>query len=364
MKKLVDFYQEDKELLRSQLKAVAHDPQKVVDVVQAEIDKLTDIDGAYVGQLNQSQTRVALAFLVVLKLSLNNMLTVEQAPQPSSKTDNDVTDSEHQKDIQQYITSLVTGVASGSAVGVSAIALGIGTPAIPPLIAMTVLGTTFVSFLNNQLWDKHQENENQSENQSQIQPTLKVDIDRLLLQIEQQLAQIDRDVSNYDFSSPPPPPPKVQLTDLTDVIDFLHNFIGDAHYELSELPQFTLSRYEQAINLLRRNRIAVKFYDQNEQLPPDIEPEDAFEFENSIDPDATEYINIRPALIKDKEVIRVGRVVKPSIASSESSIESSEPSIASSESSIEPSEPSIASSESSIEPSEPSIASSESSIEE
>lgn len=339
MKKLVDFYQEDKELLRSQLEEVAHDPQKVVDVVQAEIDKLTDIDGDYVGQLNQSQTRVALAFLFVLKLSLNNALTVEQAPQPSSKTDNDVTDSEHQKDIQQYITSLVTGVASGSAVGVSAIALGIGTPAIPPLIAMTVLGTTFVSFLNNQLWDKHQENENQSENQSQIQPTLKVDIDRLLLQIEQQLAQIDRDVSNYDFSSPPPPPPKFQLTDLTDVLDFFHGFIGDGNYEKSKLPKFTASRINQAINILRRNGIDVKFYNKNEeQLPPDVELHDLFEFEKSIYPDATEYINLRPALIKDKEVIRVGRVVEPLIKPSEPLTEPSEQSIASSERLIEPSE--------------------------
>ncbi len=313
MKTLVQYYEEEKEELRQRLQK-ATTIEKVVEIVQIEISKLADISGEYIDGLTPLQGRVAIGQLTVLSVSLEQLIVLKEQNKISrSKAEETETSSlldkkENKAGLERVLITLGSTAAT---VGTALFMGNVANIAIPYLLASSALGGVSVGGIVEIFKDQQKTKSLEKTKDCQTETPIfnSGDIDRLLSELEQQLKAIDRDVAKY---TEPKPPPKPTVENHPDVLEFLQNLIGDAHYEESLLPDYTRRRIEQLPTILRNYQIEAKFFElSQEEKQPTQEQEEMFEFEPSLNPDIKDYVTLVPALVKDKKIIKQGRVIKP-----------------------------------------------------
>jgi len=307
MKTLVEFFKGREKELRLQLSSVEKRPDEVVKILQIEISKLTDIDGEYVNQLTSVQIRVAVSSLVCLSLLLNSLIFVTSELDPTMQVAGLTLTSD---EAGKVAAPIVAGTAIGGFLLISGFTFSqILAPAVLAGF-MTGAGGYLVEKFVELTLSKHEH----KEDKEQISSNIKVDIDRLLAEIEKQLAEIDDLVSRYTKKEEALPTKlENDFSEFPDALKFLQGFIGDANLEISQLPKLTKKRLELAPQLLREYGIEVKLYNKNEQITDSEDSDDWFEFQPSIYPEDKEYITLRPAFIKNGKVILSGQVIQPSL---------------------------------------------------
>ena len=312
MKTLLEYYKEEKPELRKRLEK-ATTIEKVVEIIQIEISKLADISGEYINGLTPLQGRVAIGQLTVLSLSLEQLIVLREQNKVSSlkaeeiETSSLLGNKESQAGLEAVLAS--TFGSTAATVGAAFLIGAVSNIAIPILLASAALGGVTVGGIAEIAKDRQKTKFSDKNKYFQTETPIfdLIGIERLLSELEQQLKGIDRDVAKY---TEPKPPPKPTVENHPDVLEFLQNLMGDAHYEESSLPDYTRRRIEQLPTILRKYQIEAKFFElsQEEKQPTQ---EAMFEFEPSLNPDIKDYVTLVPALVKDKKIIKQGRVIKP-----------------------------------------------------
>ncbi|ERN41035.1 hypothetical protein KR51_00022920 [Rubidibacter lacunae KORDI 51-2] len=318
MKTLVEYFQEERQGLKKKLKE-ALTIEKVVEIVRYEISKLADISGDYINGLTPLQGRVAIGQLTVLSVSLEQLVVFRESRASESTTKrNEASPSPFGNEESKASIERALASTWGSTLGSTAATVGtafiIGTVsnfAIPLLLASAALGGVTVGSIVEIAKDRQKTRLLDKNNDLKMEtPALDLmDVEHLLTELEKQLKGIDRDISKY---SEPKPPPEPTIENHRDILEFLQNLMGDAHFEKSSLPGYTRKRIDQLPTILRKYQIRAEFFELNQgEKHPTQEQEEMFEFEPSLDPNIKDYVTLVPALVKEENMLSQGRVIKP-----------------------------------------------------
>ncbi|MBA3920666.1 MAG: hypothetical protein H0X31_02735 [Nostocaceae cyanobacterium] len=331
MKTLVGYYQEIKDKLKSQLEA-ATTTEQVVKIVQSEINQLIDINGEYIQSLTPPQARLARVMLQALNQYTNVLISVKlhspsEIEKPASQLDltkltSDVLSPvtkmlETQKNLQtmtspayyqqvllqqvrqsrEIVSSLLAGGLAGTFEGglywglfgaiVGAVTGGVFTRVFKkePVSADISVPTPVLAL---------------------PQSRIEIDTNKILDYLYQAWQSIDLTVAAYGGKEEKAVKPG--LEDNLDLLEYLQDLMADALDENIQLPIAVRRRIQQAKTILRRQGIEARVYQ------PDTEQEwSMFYFEPSLDPEVTEYVTLKPALVKGTQVILLGSVIEPAL---------------------------------------------------
>ncbi|NEQ75202.1 MAG: hypothetical protein F6K23_20435 [Okeania sp. SIO2C9] len=368
MKRLLEYLDENR---KKQLKAQFsqnNSPNYIIDKIQNDIKILRNIRGEYIPELTRSQARIALKGLADIERSLSLM---KAAIPPDFPLDSDVEDSiklpskksskamitiatlsggiggiigsfvgylEIQKQVPKISAELIENIRKIADKSPNVLKNGIeeypdfqkklsyypdfqknlldlseykeqldklsDINQINPLMAIAIgfligfLIAGIIAFFVYQR-DRKQLQPQQKTNLAKPQLNKVKFMEDILDFLHEKFEDIDNQVAKEINELQEKPKPSIpKLEDHEDILNFFQNFFGEVSDEQTHLSQ-------QLLNLLKNNGIDVVFYQ------PGIEDTSKFDFVKNIDPKVREYIALTPALIKDNEVIRTGRVVKP-----------------------------------------------------
>jgi outer membrane lipoprotein SlyB len=332
MKTLISHYPKIKDKLNSRLNNV-NTTEDIVRIVQEEIDKLTDISSDYIQSLTPAQARLAKVMLQTLSQYTNILLMVKpqleltgvaETPenqlalnqlasdilsrltitsQTQQKLQNLTSGDYYKRTILQQIRQSREVVSSIFAGGLAGTLEGGFTWGLVGATIGAATGAVIGKIIQNKKTD-----DNTDTTQTQLKAlenNLKINIDnnKLLDNIYQALQSIDLTVAAYVNKEETAA--KEGLENNLDLLEYLQELMADALDEKNQLPISTRRRMQQATTILRNHGIEARVYQptENESL--------MFYFEPSIDPENTEYITLKHALIKDNKVLLPGYVIEP-----------------------------------------------------
>ncbi len=332
MKTLVGHYQEIKDKLKSQLEA-ATTTEEVVKIVQSEINQLIDINGEYIQSLTPPQARLARVMLQALNQYTNVLISVKlhspsDIEKPASQLDltkltsnvlSPVTKMlDTQKNLQnmtspayyqqvvlqqvrqsrEIVSSLLAGGLAGTFEGglywglfgaiVGAVTGGVFTRVFKkePVSVDISVPTPILAL---------------------PQSTIEIDANKILDYLYQAWQSIDLTVAAYGGKEEKAAKPG--LEDNLDLLEYLQDLMADALDENIQLPTAVRRRIQQATTILRRQGIEARVYQ------PDTAQEwSMFYFEPSLDPEITDYVTLKPALVKGGQVLLPGSVIEPALS--------------------------------------------------
>jgi hypothetical protein len=329
MTTLIDYYQELKEKLKSQLKN-NQTPETIVKTIQAEINQLIDINSEYIQTLTPPQARLARVMLQSISqytgvlllvkpennsnLSANNQQTIfnelttnlvkpiSNAIQTQQKLQAFVSPTYYKQTIiqtfqksREIFSSLLAGGLAGTIEGgwywglIGAIIGGVTGGTISKIIKQQPYSETAnIGIL-------------QQPNQ---QPQTTINTDKLLDYLYQSFQSIEIAVAAQKQSAEKTPKPGLENN--LDLLEYLQDLMADALDEKTELPITVRRRIEQAATILRHYGIETRVYQPSE------EQDLMFYFEPSLNPEITDYVTLKHALIKDNKILLPGSVIEPS----------------------------------------------------
>lgn len=321
MTTLIAYYQENKEKLKSQLEA-SDTPESTVKIIQTEINKLVDINSEYIQTLTPPQARLARVMLQslgqytsILLLAKPYSQTTEQLSTFKQLTTNIVSPItnaiETQQKIQtltspayykrvalekiqqsrEIISSLLAGGLAGTLEG------GFYWGLVGAIIGGTTGGAIAQIIKRKPSVDKINPITQKST------PKIIIDTDKLLDYFYQNLQSIDITISG--LSQKDDKNPKSGIENNLDLLEYLQDLMADGLDENIQLPIAVRRRIEQAATILRRYGIEAKVYQPKE------EQDLMFYFEPSLDPEITDYITLKHALVKDDQTLLPGYVIEP-----------------------------------------------------
>ena len=358
MKKLLEYYNENrKKELKTQL-TQSKSLNYLINKIQNEIKSLSNIQGEYIPELTPLQARVALKGLADIDQSLSLMTAVIP---PDFPLVSDVQKSPFKKS-SQAITAFSSGLAVLVGIFVGYLLL---IPKQPPKISTELIenirtiaeqspnvlkngienypdfreSIQLLSEQKNQLDQLSDINQMNSgmpisivflivfiiagiialvvcqRRKKQPPPQRKTNsaspqvnqvkfIEEILDFLHDKFEDIDNQVAKQGNKvQPKPRTPK--LEDHPDILNFFQNLMGEVSDDQANVQSLTNNLSQQLPDILNQNGIDVVFYQ------PGIEDTSKFDFVKNIDPEIREYVTLTPALIKENQVIRRGRVVKP-----------------------------------------------------
>jgi hypothetical protein len=329
MTTLIDYYQELKEKLKSQLKN-NQTSETIVKIIQTEINQLIDINSEYIQTLTPPQARLARVMLQSISqytgvlllvkpennsnLSANNQQTIfneltanlvkpiSSTIQTQQKLQAFASPSYCKQTIiqtfqksREIFSSLLAGGLAGTIEGgwywglIGAIIGGVTGGTISQIIKQKPYSET----ANIEVLQ-----------QPEQQPQITINTDKLLDYLYQSFQSIEITVAAQKQSVEKTP--KSGLENNLDLLEYLQDLMADALDEKTELPITVRRRIEQAATILRHYGIETRVYQPSE------EQDLMFYFEPSLNPEITDYVTLKHALIKDNQILLPGSVIEPS----------------------------------------------------
>lgn len=286
--KLVDYFKGNQENLRSELET-AKTPDKVVEILSREIDRLSALNGEYIEKLIPSQAKVALALLDMFERSVKLSVGIKE---DYSQYINRILDKsislEDAKKIENTKIYPIIGAIAGGSVG------ALFGPFVSMLSASA--GAFVAEQIKSELVEEKSPNTD-SRTWSVPEPQLQLDADILISKFEKQLKTIDELVIKYGT---PLEIPKPKLEDHPPALEFFQNCLKQK--QEGNIPPDLMKELD---HLLTNSEIEVKNYDQDSSENKYQE----FEFVPNLD--TGDYETIKPAFVKGDRVILKGEVREP-----------------------------------------------------
>ncbi|MEC4818081.1 MAG: hypothetical protein SAK29_33145 [Scytonema sp. PMC 1069.18] len=338
MKTLVSHYQEIKDKLKSQLEDIEK-TEEVVKIVQNEINKLGDFNGEYIKGLTPPQARLATVMLKALNQYTSILILVKL----QSLDPNALDKSENSTAVSESITELTTNSLSSPFYKIFQVEKYLkaltsfdeykqallqqiqkNRNVISSLLTGGIVGTLaggyswgLIGAITGGLFGKGIQQMQLSESRaiaSQPEPSKKemkisIDIDKLLDHLYRAFQSIDLTVAAYGTQDEKVIKPR--LENHLDLLEYLQDLMADALDEQTQLPIAVRRRIEQAATILNRYGIETRVYQSTEEQDLGIEAWSMFYFEPSLDPQITDYITIKHALVKENQVLLPGSVIEP-----------------------------------------------------
>jgi outer membrane lipoprotein SlyB len=332
MKTLLSSYQERREKLKTQLENVEK-PEQVVQLIQHEINRFTEFQSEYISGLTPQQARLATVMLKMLEQYTSILMLVEilNHTQSTPESSNDEVRSQNKEGLTKFslmtilplhniaylekifsartqtilqqiqhnrevISSLLAGGVAGTVAGGSWWGL-IGA------ITGGIIGKIVQEI-------KLPENSNNTiQVESQKEGKVSINIDKLLDNLYQAFQSIDLTVAAYGTREEKAS--KLELENNLDLLEYLQDLMADTLDKQILLPTAVRRRIEQAATILRHYGIEARVYQPLQEEKSGIEALSMFYFEPSLDPQVTDYITLKHALVKDNQVLLPGSVIEP-----------------------------------------------------
>jgi hemerythrin superfamily protein len=337
MKTLVGHYQEVKDKLKSRLEST-ETTEQVVKIVKDEIQKLTDIDGEYILSLTPPQARLARTMLQSLSqwTGIMNLIKLQDSTNPVVNQLSDgvnlgelaanalapVTQIiETQKNITaitkaDFYRQAVLKQAGQSREVVSSVFAGGVAGTLEGGLSWGILGAVIGAVTGGAIAKVLKKKDSTEETKiipkvktiaaAKAQVKLDIDINKLLDQLYQALQIIDVTVASY--GSKEDKTPKADIDNNLELLEYLQDLLAESLDKNIQLPMTVRRRIDQAGTILRRYGIEARVYEPEK----DGDNWSMFYFEPSLDPEIKDYVTLKPALVKDNQVILPGSVIEPS----------------------------------------------------
>ncbi|PAX45834.1 bacteriocin class II family protein [Brunnivagina elsteri] len=328
MTTLIDYYQQIKEKLKSQVEN-NQIPEIIVKIIQTEINQIIDINSEYIQTLTPPQARLARVMLQSisqytsvlllvkqqdnLNISVNNQQTtlneltsslvkpIYNVIQTQQKLQDLASPSYYKQTIiqtfqksREIFSSLLAGGLAGVIEGgwywglIGAIIGGVTGGTISQIIKQKPsLETVSIKTLQ----------------QPEQQAKITININKLLDYLYQSFQSIELTVAAQKQSIEKTSKPGLENN--LDLLEYLQDLMADALDENTELPITVRRRIEQAATILRHYGIEARVYQSRE------EQDLMFYFEPSLNPEITDYITLKHALVKDNQILLPGSVIEP-----------------------------------------------------
>lgn len=341
MKTLVSHYQEIKEGLKSHLET-AQTTDQVVQLLQDQINQLADLNSDYIRELTPQQARLATILLRLFNQYTNILSLVNLQDSTSNSTTQSNNNTNLQLETQNSITnfasetsfpltrffhleknllaltspnrykqalrqkvkhnaSVISSIITGSLAGLLAgdYLWGLIGAIMGGVIGKIVQSKTLLE--NTDLAPRTESHKNDFK--------IEVDIDRLLSHLYQVFQSIDITVAAYGSREEKAISPGLENN--LDLLEYLQELMADALDEQTQLPIAVRRRIEQAATILRHYGIQARTYQPIAGQSQEAEALSIFYFEPSLDPEVTNYITLKPALVKDDQLLLPGYVIEP-----------------------------------------------------
>ncbi|MBE9128002.1 MULTISPECIES: hypothetical protein [unclassified Coleofasciculus] len=290
MKTLLTLFSKERSELAKEIDK-ATSPEYVVKLVQKRLDNL---EKNYIGELSVAQVRLASFFLDTLRQSA---ATLAAANETNISEPEPISSQARRFSTKSLILKILQGLIC---IGIldSLFMLTSDTPGawMDILLLSLLVGLEVVSQL-----DKGNR-QNSAESREAPPPIVRVDSQVLLDNLTDALSTIDLAVAqtqevkkSLDESG---------IEELPELLNVVQRLVGASFLEK---PQMALELTKLLPQILIEQGIQAQLYRPDESESH----RQYFDFEPSIDPAATDYITITPALVKGDRLLRRGRVIQP-----------------------------------------------------
>ncbi|MBP5972327.1 hypothetical protein HW132_06170 [Brasilonema sp. CT11] len=344
MKTLISYYKEIQEKLKSQLERT-ETPEQVVKIVQDEINKLADLSGDYIRGLTPPQARLATVMLKALNQYTSILILVKLQDSILNTSEKSHSSANSQSENQLGLTELTSNTLAPfntmiqieknlkSLTSLDYYKQGLSQQVqqnrevMSSLLAGGITGTLaggyiwgLIGAITGGVIGKIVQQTQSSENTGVVSlpeppkntlktSIVKIDINKLLDHLYQAFQSIDLTVAAYGGSEEKSFKPG--LENHLDLLEYLQDLMADGLDEQTQLPTAVRRRIEQAATILRRYGIETRVYQPIEEEDSGMEAWSMFYFEPSLDPQITDYITLKQALVKDNQVLLPGSVIEP-----------------------------------------------------
>lgn len=319
---LFELYMQDKDSL---LKEMQNELtlQGVIGVINMYLAKITDLDGTYIPGLTRPQARVALSIIGIHKEHFRRLVDpIERLTQPISERPDHV--YSHHASTKSSYRILANDTLAG--IGAAAFVAAFLTNPLVAIPAASVAGLLAAIVLPSTRSSASLSNRNENNTSVTHSHPPQFDYNVFLSNLEQLFRTVDDVLEEFNrlIESARPQPVVPKLEDHARILAFFQDLIGWYQRKKGELPDAIgnalESRLEEQLpDLFSEYRIQVCYY-----LPETGERDlKLFDFEDEVgEPRLSMPLMVRPALLKEGDVLLRGRVIEPRSANSVMNINS------------------------------------------
>jgi len=105
----------------------------------------------------------------------------------------------------------------------------------------------------------------------------------ILSNLQQSFEIIDKTIYTYSLSKPIEKEVPSKIENFIDLLEIIQNLLGTTYDEEEQIPKFTLKRIEQLQFVLKKYGVEVVTYKTIDKFKENVEINNLFTFENSID---------------------------------------------------------------------------------
>lgn len=283
----------------------------VIGVVNSYLASITDLQGSYISALTRAQARIALSIIRTQQEQFRQLADQIDCLTRILSEQTDRLNSSHPQTKNSYPIPDSNTLAGIGASTVVAAFLPNPLLAIPIASLVGILATTLSSTKRSPASPPHDENSLSATQRGHLQ----LECNAFLSYIEQLFQTVDEVLDEHnrlvEASRPQPIVPK--LEDHARILEFLQDLLGWYQRNKDKLPNVIANslevRFEEQLpDLFSEYKIQVCSFPA-EGVGNKL---DFFEFEDEVgEPRLTMPVMIRPALLKEGEVLLRGRVIEP-----------------------------------------------------
>ena len=296
MKTLVECFSQQKAELKAKLEKV-NSGKQIARIIDDYLKELGQMDGEYVAGLTINQAKLANEMLRAVRAGFNSINTspdLSSYSQTSSPSESAESDGARFSSVVPGSLSGIAGSLAGRVIGNTPIALALG------------LGIgAFIGIGAQIMGSSSSLQEAPSVPATDISPAF--DIDGLLKQLEEAFQTIDQSIEAQAAPVEEEKPSQPSLDEFKDILAFFQDLLSELNVGQDEFDTSVRRRISQVRGILRKYGVEVKepeaSYSDEDQIYALFDPEP------SLDPDADPHALIRPALIKEDQVLLRGAVV-------------------------------------------------------
>jgi len=285
MQKLVDLFSSREAQVRDMLSKI--ETGDVLDVVESELLNAIDIDGEYVHYSTPRQVQMVNRMIDVNLQALNTARIQLNAINQQQLRGTHSTSSNAENVLRQSL------VAAGSSI------LGFVAKPLPVGIVLSISLALFERFIP----PLTQQNLQDTKVSTPYGVTPNIDV--IIITLYDIFGAIDQAVESQFTSIQTPSVEQSSLVQFPDVVDFMYDLLTDISIEGDLLPQLISKRLRLIPQILNTHMIEVVNYDKDKH--DDLAS--FFEFEPTDSLKQGEYITERPALVQDKQTLKLGLVI-------------------------------------------------------
>jgi len=297
---------------RADLQAAVEQASNLDEVVKLIHQRLHRLQTTYLNQLSVAQARLAASFLEVLRIAFTSLMAANKTALYYQQATQDRGPGRFPSRQILLPRLLQAGIFVGLFWWLFALTSTLLSAWIPLVLLMALAGLEGVILVGwppslrlPVIWKLLSRGDNPARHPPSTNAPLiivRVEGKRLLDALAEALSLIDRVVAEV----PPMPAvaPGPRLEDLPELLDLLHDLLGDSL--LADAPT-TMKRLKGLPRILHTLGIQVLTYPPAHQETA----REYFDVEPSLDQTNSAYLNLVPALVQGDRVLRRGRVIAP-----------------------------------------------------